>query len=160
MSIRIIRVGNDPVLRQVAKPVQNINRAIEKLLDDMVETMHAAEGIGLAANQIGILKRLIVMDVGQGLVELINPEIISRSGSDKDTEGCLSLPGIRGKVDRSTHITVHALNRQGDLVVYEMHDLLARCAQHEIDHLNGVLFTDYVSPGEIEYVSEGESRRK
>jgi len=160
MSIRIIRIGNDPVLRQVAKPVPTINKAIEKLLDDMAETMREAEGVGLAANQIGILKRIIVMDVGDGLIELVNPEIVTKVGAHVDSEGCLSLPGVRGKVERATQVTVRGLNRQGEAVVYEARDLLARCVQHEVDHLDGILFTDYVKPSEIEYIQEKESTRK
>ncbi|MCL6625835.1 MAG: peptide deformylase [Alicyclobacillus shizuokensis] len=149
MAIRIIRKGNDPILRQIAKPVPAITKAVEKLLDDMAETMYDAKGVGLAANQIGIAKRLVVIDVGEGLVELINPEILERSGSQRAAEGCLSLPGLSGEVTRARHVKVRALNRQGEEIVIEASDLFARCIQHEVDHLNGILFIDYLKPSEI-----------
>ncbi|MCL6453031.1 MAG: peptide deformylase [Alicyclobacillus sp.] len=151
MSIRIIRKGNDPVLRQIAKPVPRVTPAVHKLLDDMAQTMYDAEGIGLAANQIGILKRLIVIDVGDGLVELINPEIVEMSGSQVGPEGCLSLPGIHGDVERASHVKLRAWNRQEETVEYEADGMFARCIQHEVDHLNGILFTDYLKPSEIVY---------
>ncbi|MBX5435914.1 MAG: peptide deformylase [Alicyclobacillaceae bacterium] len=156
MAIRIIRTGNDPVLRQISKPVQAITPAIEKLLDDMADTMYHAEGVGLAAVQIGVLKRVIVMDVGDGLIELINPEITEKSGSQVDSEGCLSLPGIRGPVERALHVVVRGLNRKGEPVEIRASELLARCVQHEVDHLNGILFIDYVRPEDLVYVNEKE----
>lgn len=151
MSIRIIRTGNDPVLRQVAKPVPTVTKAVERLLNDMAETMYDAEGVGLAAVQIGILKRLVVIDIGDGLVELINPEIIETSGSQVDAEGCLSLPGVHGDVERAQKVTVRAWNRSEEMVEYEAEDMFARCVQHELDHLNGILFTDYLKPSQIVY---------
>ncbi|MCL6632112.1 MAG: peptide deformylase [Alicyclobacillus herbarius] len=158
MAIRIIRKGNDPILRQIAKPVPAITKAIEKLLDDMAETMYDADGIGLAANQIGVAKRLVVIDVGQGLVELINPEILERSGTQTAPEACLSLPGLSGEVTRARHVKVKALNRRGEEIILNASDLFARCIQHEIDHLNGILFTDYLKPSEI--VRQHESGAK
>jgi peptide deformylase len=154
VSIRIIRVGDDPVLRQKAKEVSNITPAVEKLLSDMAETMYDAEGVGLAANQIGILKRIVVMDVGEGLVEMINPVIVSKSGSQNGPEGCLSLPGLSGKVTRAMTCKVRAQNRNGETFELEGNELLARCMQHEVDHLDGILFTDYLKPSEIENVVE------
>lgn len=162
MSIRIIRTGEDPSLRTVAKPVPEITKAIEKLLDDMADTMYDAEGIGLAAVQIGIAKRVIVVDVGDegpGLIELINPEIVAESGSATASEGCLSIPGVQGDVTRPANVTVHGLNRAGEPVEYEAEGLLARCFQHEIDHLNGILFTDYVKPSDLVYHSTSGHRR-
>lgn len=159
MSIRIIRTGNDPVLRQVAKPVPQVNRAIEKLLDDLAETMYNAPGIGLAANQVGILKRVLVMDVGDGLIELINPEVLERSGSQTDSEACLSLPGLSGDVTRAQEVTIKAMNRQSEEFTFTARDLLARCAQHEIDHLNGILFIDYLTPDQIIHENEGARRK-
>lgn len=159
MSIRIIRTGNDPVLRQVAKPVAAINRAVEKLLDDLAETMYHAQGIGLAATQVGVLKRVVVVDIGEGLIELVNPEIIDKSGTDTDSEACLSLPGLRGDVSRAKQVTIRAQNRQGEEFMFEADGLLSRCAQHELDHLDGVLFIDYLRPEQIIRESEG-SRRK
>lgn len=154
MSIRIIRVGEDPVLRQKAKEVTNITPAIEKLLKDMAETMYDAEGVGLAANQIGILKRIVVMDVGDGLIEMINPVIVDKNGTQHGPEGCLSLPGLTGKVTRAMSCKVRATNRHGETFELEGTELLARCMQHEIDHLDGILFTDYLKPSEIEHVVE------
>ncbi len=159
MSIRIIRTGKDPVLRQVAKPVAAVNRAVEKLLDDLAETMYHAEGIGLAANQVGVLKRVVVIDVGTGLIELVNPEIVEKSPEvDTDAEACLSLPGLRGDVPRPKQVTIKAQNRQGEEFTLEADGLLARCAQHELDHLDGVLFIDYLRPEQIIRESEGSRR--
>lgn len=159
MSIRIIRTGNDSVLRQVAKPVPQVNRAIGKLLDDLAETMYNAPGIGLAATQVGILKRVLVMDIGDGLIELINPEILNRSGSQTESEACLSLPGLSGDVTRAKEVTIKAMNRQSEEFTFTAQDLLARCAQHEIDHLNGILFIDYLTPDQIVHENEGVRRK-
>lgn len=144
MAIRIIVKDPDPVLREKAKPVPKITPNIHKLLDDMAETMYDAEGVGLAAPQIGILKRVIVIDVGDenGLIEMINPEIIAAEGEQLGQEGCLSIPGLRGDVKRSLKVTAKGLDRNGDEIVITGSELLARAFQHEVDHLNGVLFTD------------------
>lgn len=144
MAIRIIVKDPDPVLREKAKPVPKITPNIHKLLDDMADTMYDAEGVGLAAPQIGILKRVIVVDVGDdnGLIELINPEIVSKSGEQFGPEGCLSIPGLRGDVSRAMTVTIKGLNRDGNEVTITGSELLARAFQHEVDHLNGVLFTD------------------
>lgn len=144
MALRIIVKDPDPVLRQIAKPVPKITANIHKLLDDMADTMYEAQGVGLAAPQIGILKRVIVMDVGDdhGLIELVNPEIIHTEGEQFGPEGCLSIPGLSGDVARAQKVTVQGLNRLGEEVVITGEDLLARCILHEVDHLNGVLFTD------------------
>lgn len=144
MAIRIIVKEPDPVLREKAKPVPKITPNIHKLLDDMADTMYDAEGVGLAAPQIGILKRVIVVDVGDdnGLIEMINPEIVSAEGEQLGPEGCLSIPGLRGDVNRSLKITVKGLDRNGDELVITASEFLARAFQHEVDHLNGVLFTD------------------
>lgn len=160
LSIRIIRTGKDPVLRQIAKPVPKVTKAIEKVLDDMAQTMYDADGIGLAAVQVGIVKRLVVADVGDGLFELINPEIIETSEeTGRAYEGCLSLPGIRGEVERAVHIKVRALNRNEEVVEFEANDLFARCIQHEVDHLNGILFTDYLKPSELVYEDDSAGAR-
>lgn len=137
-----IRLTGDPVLRQKAKPVKKINQSLRALLDDMVETMHAAPGIGLAAPQVGISKRVVVIDVGDGLYELINPEITRRNGKKQSWEGCLSIPGYVGLVERSEEVTVKALDRQGKQYWIEADGLLAICLQHEIDHLDGILYPD------------------
>ncbi|MEF2964548.1 peptide deformylase [Paenibacillus sp. M1] len=144
MALRIIVIEPDEVLHQVAKEVKKITPNVQKLLTDMAETMYEAEGVGLAAPQIGILKRAIVVDVGDehGLIELINPEIVSKEGEQFGPEGCLSIPGFRGDVRRAQAVTVKGLDRNGNEVTYTGSDLLARAFQHEIDHLNGVLYTD------------------
>ncbi|WP_438446754.1 peptide deformylase [Gorillibacterium sp. sgz5001074] len=145
MAIRFIVKDPDPVLREHAKPVPKITPNIHKLLDDMADTMYEAQGVGLAAPQIGILKRVIVMDCGEehgGLIELINPEIIAKEGEQLGPEGCLSIPGLQGDVRRAAKCTVKGWNRNGDEITVEGTELLARCIQHEVDHLNGVLFTD------------------
>lgn len=145
MAIRIILKDSDPVLREKAKPIPSITPNVQKLLDDMTDTMYENAGVGLAAPQIGILKRAIVMDCGEehgGLIQLINPEIVSKEGEQFGREGCLSVSGLVGDVRRAQKCAVKGLDRDGKEVVIEGTDLLARCIQHEVDHLNGVLFTD------------------
>ncbi|MCY0895867.1 MAG: peptide deformylase [Alicyclobacillaceae bacterium] len=163
MARRMIRTGDDPVLRQIAKPVPQMTNALRKLLDDMAETMYAADGIGLAANQVGIAKRLVVVDIGEGgpgLMELVNPEIFERQGSQVSSEGCLSLPGLRGDVERAKFIRVRAYDRYLQPFEFEAVDLLARCVQHEVDHLDGILFTDHVLPGQLRHEVESKSRSR
>lgn len=138
---RIINIGED-ILREKAKEVKSVTPNILKLLDNMAETMYDAEGIGLAAPQIGVPKRVVVVDIGDGLVELINPVIIAKEGEVIDQEGCLSVPNVTGEVKRAQKVVVHALDREGVLMEYEAEDLIARAFQHEIDHLDGVLFVD------------------
>ncbi len=145
MAIRFIVKEPDPVLREHAKPVPKITPNIHKLLDDMADTMYEAQGVGLAAPQVGILKRVIVMDCGEeygGLIELINPEIIKKEGEQFGPEGCLSIPGLQGDVRRAQKCTVKGWDRNGQDIEIEGEELLARCIQHEVDHLNGVLFLD------------------
>jgi peptide deformylase len=141
---QIIQFG-DPILRKTARPVSVITPNIIKLLDDMANTMYAARsGVGLAAPQIGILKRIAVIDVGRGLLELINPEIIESSGLQIGPETCLSYPKVAGMVKRANYVKVKTLNRKGEILFIDAKGFLARCIQHEIDHLNGVLFIDRV----------------
>lgn len=137
----IVKIGN-PVLREKAKPVSSITPNIIKLLDNMKDTMYEANGVGLAAPQIGVSKRVVVIDVGEGLLELLNPEIIAMNGEEIDTEGCLSIPGVQGEVKRAAEVTVKALNREGKEFEIKGTGLLARALQHEIDHLEGILFVD------------------
>lgn len=137
-----IRTIGDDVLRQVAKPVKRINRTIRDLLDEMQKAMYAAHGVGLAAPQIGVSKRVIVCDAGDGLLELINPEIETAEGSQTGLEGCLSVPDLVGEVERAQKVRVSGLNRDGHRIWVDAQGLMSRCLQHEIDHLNGVLFTD------------------
>ncbi|HHY26171.1 MAG TPA: peptide deformylase [Desulfitobacterium dehalogenans] len=138
---QIVEIGSE-VLREKAVPVKEITPNIEKLLDNMLETLYDANGVGLAAPQVGVSKRVVVIDVGEGPMELINPVIIGKEGEDLDDEGCLSIPGVTGQVARAAKVKVEALNRKGELQVIEGEGLLARCLQHEIDHLEGVLFVD------------------
>ncbi|GAK39800.1 peptide deformylase [Paenibacillus urinalis] len=144
MSIRLIVKEPDEVLHKVAKEVTKITPNVQKLLDDMAETMYDADGVGLAAPQVGILKRLIVVDVGDdhGLIKMINPEIVSSEGEQFGPEGCLSIPGYNGDVRRAETVTVKGLDRDGKEFTVTGSGLFARAFQHEIDHLNGVLFTD------------------
>ena len=138
-----IRKLGDEVLRKTCRPVDEITPRILTLLDDMVETMRAADGCGLAAPQVGILRRIVVVEVEPGEVyELINPKIITFSGEEEDREGCLSVPGQWGLVKRPVNVTVRALNRHGETVEITGHDLLARCFCHELDHLDGTLYID------------------
>lgn len=138
---KIVTVPNE-VLRTKAKEVVNINAGVLKLLDNMRDTMYEFDGVGLAAPQIGVLKRVVVIDPGDNYMEFINPEIIYREGEQVGREGCLSVPGVWGKVARAQKIKVRALNRNGELFEIEAEGLLARALQHEIDHLDGILFID------------------
>lgn len=144
MAVRVIVQAPDPVLREKSRPVTKFNANLHKLLDDMAETMYHANGVGLAAPQIGILKRVIVIDVGDenGLIEMVNPEIIEREGEQIGPEGCLSIQGINGDVRRAMKVKVRGQDRHGNEIMMEGEEFLARAFQHEVDHLNGVLFTD------------------
>ena len=145
MSLLEIHVLGSPVLREETRPVTEITDELRQLVDNMFETMRAAQGIGLAAPQVGRLERVAVVDVDNEPIVLINPEIISESGSDRAEEGCLSIPDIYGDVDRAARVTVRATNLEGKTFEREASELLARAFQHEIDHLHGKLFIDYLS---------------
>ena len=145
MTILGIRVLGDPVLRKETEPVSEVTDDLRVLIADMFDTMHAAEGIGLAAPQVGRTERVAVVDVDGEKHALINPEIIAREGSARGEEGCLSIPEIFGDVDRATRVVVRATDEDGKTVEVEATELLARCIQHEIDHLDGKLFIDYLS---------------
>ena len=142
MPVLEIRKAGDKVLKTKAEPVKKVDRKIKKLLDDMAKTMYEADGVGLAAPQVGVSLRVIVVDVGEGLIELVNPAIVEASGSELGTEGCLSIPGIYGEVERYAKVTVVGINRHGKQVKITAEGLLARCLQHEIDHLDGILFIE------------------
>ncbi|MDX9917033.1 MAG: peptide deformylase [Gudongella sp.] len=142
MALRQIRVDGDPILRKRSKEVKEIDERLKVLLGDMVETMREANGIGLAAPQVGILKRVIVVDVGEQPIMAINPEIVESEGCVEDIEGCLSVPHMRGTVERPEKIKVKFLDENGEEVVMEPAGYLARIFCHEIDHLNGILYTD------------------
>lgn len=153
MAIREIRYLGDPVLRESAQEVEEVDDEIRALVEDMFETMYLAEGIGLAAPQVGISKRVIIVDLGEadedqvGAVALVNPRVVEASRkTDKAPEGCLSIPGIEDVVERPEKVTVEGLDPHGKLVTMEVSGLLGRALQHEIDHTNGILFIDRVSP--------------
>lgn len=139
--LQICLVG-DQVLRKEAKPVKSVNGSVQTLLDEMAKIMYQESGVGLAAPQVGISKRLIVVDVGDGLLSLVNPELVSASGSQLGMEACLSIPDVVGEVQRYATIRVTGLDRNGHRVWIDAEGLLGRCLQHEIDHLDGILFTD------------------
>ncbi|KLU66524.1 peptide deformylase 1 [Desulfosporosinus acididurans] len=145
MALRQLRFFDDELLRKKSKPVEVIDDKIRQILDDMAETMYKENGGGLAAPQIGLLKRLVVIDMGQGLLKLVNPEIIEREGNQKVIEGCLSIPNIWGKLNRPAKVRVKALNENGKEIVLPGTGDLAKCFCHEIDHLDGILFVDSVT---------------
>ncbi|MBE6737234.1 MAG: peptide deformylase [Ruminococcus sp.] len=154
MAIRNVVKEGDDVLRKKARPVIEFNKRLHDLLDDMAETMYATNGVGLAANQVGILRRVVVIDIGEGLIELVNPEIVKKSGNQQEVEGCLSSPGEYGITDRPMKVKVEAFDRFGNEVTYEGEGLLARAFCHELDHLDGILFKDnairMLAPDEIQ----------
>ncbi len=145
MAILPIVQVPEPVLRQKTKKIKKIDASLQQLIDDMIETMHDAPGVGLAANQVGVSMRVCVIHVpGKEIVTLINPEIVRRSGSRECDEGCLSLPGFKGVIERSEKVVVKGLNRDGRPVRYHAVDLFAEAIEHEVDHLNGSLYFDYL----------------
>lgn len=144
MALRNIRINEDPILRKISKVVKNIDERTQILIDDMLDTMYESNGIGLAAPQVGILKRVVVIDIGDGPIILINPEIVETNGEVKDVEGCLSVPGKQGNVIRPQYVKVKAEDRDGNSIEIQGEDLLARALCHEIDHLNGILYTDKI----------------
>lgn len=144
MAIRNIVTSEDPILRKTSRKVEKFDDRLFTLLDDMKDTLRKAEGAGLAAVQVGILRRVVLVDVGDGLLELINPEIVETRGEIEDTEGCLSVPGEWGLVKRPEYVKIKAQDRRGVWHRYEGTDLKARCFCHEIDHLDGIIYTDKV----------------
>ena len=150
MAIRNLRYEGDPILRKTSKEVKEITPKIVELIDDMLETMYEANGVGLAAPQVGVRKRVVVIDVEDGnQYVLINPEILETSGSQTGQEGCLSVPGKCGQVTRADHVKAKALNENMEEYVIEADGLLARCILHECDHLDGKLYVDLVE-GELQ----------
>lgn len=141
-KLKILKIG-DETLRKVCRPVDKITPRITRLLDDMIETMRAADGVGLAAPQVGVLRRVVVIETpDEGLIELINPKIIAFAGEQESEEGCLSVPGRWGVTRRPMHVTVRALNRQGESFDISGSGLLAKAFCHELDHLDGKLYVD------------------
>ena len=157
MALRKIRTQEDPVLQKISKPVVAFDAKLSILLGDMKDTLAKADGVGLAAVQIGILRRVVVIDVGDehGYLELINPEIIDRKGEQIEAEGCLSLPNKSGKTLRPMWVRFKAQDRKGNWYEAEGEGLFARCVCHELDHLDGVVFTQRLAPGEkVSYVRD------
>ena len=164
MAIRNLRLEGDEILKKRSREIEKIDYKIKELAEDMMETMHKFDGVGLAAPQVGILKRIIVIDLGEEDTQfiLINPEIVSMKGEQIVDEGCLSFPNKYGKVRRPKEVVVKALDINGNKVKLEAKDLLAQALCHEIDHLNGEVFVDKVEEGTLEYITpeQKEDRRK
>jgi peptide deformylase len=163
--VREIVIWPDPVLKEVAAPVERVDDEVRALLDDMAETMYAADGVGLAAPQVGVLRRAITIDTsprqeGQRLIHLVNPEIVKYEGKTTYTEGCLSIPGEAEEVERAAKVWVRALGRDGKRFELEAEGLLAIAIQHETDHLNGMLFVDYLSSLKRELIKKRMKKLK
>ena len=158
MAIREIRLNGDEILRKKAREVEKVDDRIKELLQDMVETMHEYNGVGLAAPQVGILKRVIVIDLydGNEPLKLVNPKILKEKGKQKVDEGCLSFPNQFAKMIRPKEVTVEALNENGEQIRIGAVDLLAQALVHEIEHLDGILFVDNMIPGTLQYVDPEE----
>lgn len=145
MAIRNIRTNEDSILRKKSREVEKFDDRLFQLLDDMADTMYSADGVGLAAVQVGVLRRVVIIDIGEGLMELINPEIVEEDGIQCDVEGCLSLPGKQAYTMRPMSVTVKAQNRNGNWCVYKGTGLKAKAFCHEIDHLDGILYVDKIA---------------
>ena len=148
MAIRNLRYEGDPILRKTSKEVKEVTPKIRELIDDMLETMYEANGVGLAAPQVGVLKRIVVIDVGEGPLVMVNPQVVKTSGSQTGDEGCLSVPGKAGTVTRPDEVTVRFMGEDGEWYELEGRELLARAICHECDHLDGKLYIDIVE-GEL-----------
>lgn len=160
MAIRQIRLSNDEILRKTSREVEEVNDKIRELLQDMLETMHRYNGVGLAAPQVGVLKRVIVIDLYDGSepLQLVNPRIVKAKGKQEVEEGCLSFPNEYAKLIRPKEVVVEALNEKGEKVKIVGKDLLAQALAHEIDHLNGILFVDNMLPGTLEYIDPEDNK--
>lgn len=142
MGLRKILTDKEPALHKVCKPVVSFDRKLHKLLDDMAETLEDANGVGLAAPQVGILRRVVVVDTGEGILELVNPTLIETDGEQEGAEGCLSVPGRYGLVKRPYYAKVRAQDRNGEWFEAEGEELISRCFCHELDHLDGIVYTE------------------
>lgn len=164
MALRKIVLQNDDILRKKCKPVEVFDKKLGILLDDMAETMYKANGVGLAAPQVGIIRRAVVVDVGEGLIELVNPSIVKSKGTQRDVEGCLSCPEQWGYVVRPREVIIKAQDRSGKDIQMKLKDFTARAVCHELDHLEGQLFTDIademVDPEEMENDEKRSKRRR
>lgn len=159
MAIRTIRLEGDEILKKKSRQVEEIDDRIKELLDDMIETMHKYNGVGLAAVQVGVLKRVIVIDLydDKGQIKLVNPVITKQKGEQEVEEGCLSFPNKYAKMIRPKEVTVEALDENGKKVKIQAKDLLAQALCHEVDHLNGIVFVDNMIPGTLEYIDPKEN---
>ena len=162
MAIRNLRYEGDEILKKKSRDVEEINEKILTLIDDMIETMHKYNGVGLAAVQVGILKRIIVIDLydDNGPIAMINPVIIKTKGEVEVEEGCLSFPNKFAKVKRPEQVTADFIDREGNTIRVKAKDLLAQAICHEVDHLNGEVFVDKIVPGTLEYVEPEEEENK
>ena len=161
MSVRAIRFLPDPALRQKAKKVTKIDKSVQRLIDDMIETMRAVSGVGLAANQIGVPLKIAVIEMpGDEVIVLVNPDIIKREGERTIGEACLSVPGYQGEIKRSVCVKVKAKDRQGRNIRIKGEELLAQALEHEIDHLNGILYIDRVQEPDKLHKMESESEQE
>ena len=160
MAIRNIRVMGDPILEKVCKEVKEMTPRTQELIDDMFETMYEANGVGLAAPQVAVLRRIVVMDCGDGLIEMINPQILETEGEQDGPEGCLSVPGRRGMVKRPMKVRAKFQDRNGEWYEIEAEELLARCIMHETDHLDGRLYVDIMSREIFEDEEEPEAEEE
>lgn len=158
MGLRKILTDKDPALHKVCRPVEKFDRKLHKLLDDMAETMLDADGVGLAAPQVGILRRVVVVDTGDGILELVNPTILETDGEQTGAEGCLSVPGRYGLVKRPYYAKVRAQDRNGEWFEVEGEELIGRCFCHELDHLDGIVYTDVMERFLTEEELERESQ--
>jgi peptide deformylase len=156
MALRNIRINDDPILRKKCKAVTEVTDKIRELVEDMIDTMYEAEGVGLAAPQVGILKRIVVIDVGEGPVIMINPEILETSGSQTGQEGCLSVPGKAGIVTRPNYVKAKAYDLDMNEYIVEGEELMARAICHELDHLDGGLYIDHVEGSLMETVADDD----
>ena len=161
MGLRKIRTADDPALHKVCRPVEKFDCRLHKLLDDMKETLADAEGVGLAAPQVGILRRIVIVDTGDEILELINPEMLETDGEQTGAEGCLSVPGKYGLVKRPYYAKVRAQDRNGEWFEAEGEELIARCFCHELDHLDGIVYTEimerFLTDEELEAEAEEQS---
>ena len=157
MGLRKILTDAEPALHKVCRPVEKFDWRLHKLLNDMADTLAEANGVGLAAPQVGILRRVVIVDTGEGILELINPELLETDGEQEGPEGCLSVPGFFCEVERPKQVKISAQDRNGQVFEFEAKDYLARCVCHEIDHLDGVLFVDLTDEGKAYKKQKGVS---
>lgn len=156
MALRTIRTDDDPSLYKICRPVERFDSRLAELIDDLFETMDTAEGAGLAAPQVGVLRRVVVIDAGEGRVELVNPRIIEKEGLQRGYEGCLSFPGKSGYVERADHVIVEGYDRNGKKHTYDTTGFFARAVQHELDHLDGVVYLTLITDPPEDFLKEQE----